>query len=68
MPVQILLTLLDSADLSTPLGCLMSWFYTSSLQRHCPLEEWLVTAREQMRNVITVAVVSLLLGICFHAR
>lgn len=45
----------------------MSWFYTSSLQRGRPLEEWLVTAREQMRNVIAVTVVSLLLGICFHA-
>lgn len=45
----------------------MSWF-TSSLQRGHPLEEWLVVAREQMRNVIAVAVVSLLLGICFHGR
>lgn len=33
-------------------GSTVSWFYTSSLQRHRPLEEWLVTARERVRNVI----------------
>ncbi|XP_059953046.1 GRAM domain-containing protein 2A isoform X3 [Mesoplodon densirostris] len=30
------------------------WFYTSSLQRHHSLEEWLVTAREQMRREVLI--------------